>query len=347
MPTPSDTLRPSRAVPDAGPEPPIGRLAPSPTGRLHLGHARTFLLAWWSVRSRGGRILLRIEDLDAGRVKPGMSDALLRDLEWLGLDWDGAPLLQSSDTRAMAAAVDTLLSRGLAYPCVCSRRDIQSALSAPQGSSSERRYPGTCRGRVASVADAERTSGVRAGVRFSVPPGAVTILDALRGPHSADVARDTGDFLIARRDGAYAYQLAVVVDDARCGVTEVLRGDDLLPSTPRQWLLQNALGLPHPTWIHVPLVHDEHGERLAKRSDSLSLAALRDQGIDPRAVIAWIARSAGLDAPEPLTAVEALPRFDLARLPQQPVRFGPSERANLATSPRSASSPRAERPILD
>jgi glutamyl-tRNA synthetase len=301
------------------PMPIVGRLAPSPTGLLHLGHARTFLLAYWQVRSRGGQLLMRLEDLDGPRAEQRFADAALADLEWLGLDWDGAPLLQSSELPRLNQALHALLEAGKAYPCVCSRTDIRNAQSAPHADSVEPRYPGTCRGLYASFADAERRSGRPAGARLLVPEGEVTIADEVCGLSHWDVARDVGDFLIAKRDKLPAYQLAVVVDDAAQGVTEVLRGDDLLPSAARQWHVQNALGLPHPTWYHVPLVTDESGRRLAKREADLSLAELRAGNSDPRAIVAWVAASAGLDLGARVTAAEVTPHFDLAHLPREPL----------------------------
>lgn len=308
--------------------PPLGRLAPSPTGRLHVGHARTFLLAWWHARARGGRVLLRLEDLDRARVKPGMQAECLRDLEWLGLDWDGAPLVQSADTAALAAALARLVAAGAAYACDCSRQDLARAPSAPHASDGELRYPGTCRARVARPGGAPGPQALR----LRVPEGEIELEDGVLGRFRCDVQAEVGDFLLARRDGVFAYQLAVVVDDARTGVNEVLRGADLLPSAARQWHLQRALGLSHPRWFHVPLVHDEHGQRLAKRrGDELALAGLRARGVDPRALVAWVARSAGLElAPdERLTAREATALFELARLPRTPARFGPEELARL------------------
>jgi glutamyl-tRNA synthetase len=305
------------------PAPPVGRLAPSPTGRLHVGHARTFLLAWWHARAAGGQVLLRLEDLDRARVKPGASAECLRDLEWLGLDWDGAPLVQSDDTTALAAALERLLAEGRAYPCSCSRKDIERALSAPHASDGELRYPGTCRARPPQ-AGAEALA-----VRLCVPAGEIELEDGIAGRFRHDVQREVGDFLLARRDGFFAYQLAVVVDDARAGVNEVVRGDDLLASATRQWHLQRALGLAHPRWFHVPLVLDERGERLAKRRDDLTLAVLRAEGVDARALVAWVAQSAGLEAPERPTARELLPHFDLARLPRTPVRFGAADLERL------------------
>jgi glutamyl-tRNA synthetase len=312
----------------------VGRLAPSPTGLLHLGHARTFLLAWWSVRSRGGRVVLRIEDLDAPRASAEHHDALLRDLEWLGLDWDGSVSVQSQHLERFEAATERLLEMGRAYACVCTRGDLRTAQHAPHQGEREPRYPGTCRGRFASRADAEQASGRAAGVRLRVPAGDVTVKDALAGHVTSDVQASVGDFLLARRGGAPAYQLAVVVDDAAEGVTEVLRGDDLLPSSVRQWHVQEALGLPHPSWVHVPLVLDEHGHRLAKRADALSLAELRARGAEPRAVVRWAAESAGLEGTELVTASERTPTFRLDRLNRSPVRVdgGALERILAARS---------------
>ncbi|HET9929936.1 MAG TPA: glutamate--tRNA ligase family protein, partial [Polyangiaceae bacterium] len=223
------------------PAPVIGRLAPSPTGLLHLGHARTFLVAWWSARSQHGRVVLRVEDLDGARSEQKYIDAALRDLEWLGLDWDGAPLIQSSGLPRLSAAIDGLVARGLAYPCTCTRGDIRNAQSAPQQGVTEPRYPGTCRGRYASLAEAEAQSGRPAGIRLRVPEGYVEFVDRLAGPQRFDVQAEVGDFLIARRNGAPAYQLAVVVDDAHQSVNEVVRGNDLLSSTARQIVLERAL----------------------------------------------------------------------------------------------------------
>ena len=321
---------------DAVAHAPVGRLAPSPTGRLHLGHARTFLLAWWHARSRAGRVSLRIEDLDRARVKPGMAEECLRDLEWLGLDWDGAPVVQSADTAALSGALERLLDSGRAYLCRCSRSDIARALSAPHANDGELRYPGTCR----ALGLRPGEPGERAlAVRLVVPAGEVELEDGVAGRFRADVQREVGDFLLARRDGFFAYQLAVVVDDARTGVDEVLRGADLLPSAARQWHLQRALGLPHPRWFHVPLVLDEHGARLAKRRDDLALAALRAEGVDPRRLVAWVARSAGLTCPEPAPARELVARFDLALLPRAPVHLRPADLAFLRGERRSPGSP--------
>lgn len=297
----------------------VGRLAPSPTGLLHLGHARTFLVAWWRARSLGGRLLMRLEDLDGPRAKPEMSEAALRDLAWLGLDWDGPDYVQSAGLAEISAAAADLERRGLAYACVCSRADVRSAQSAPQLGDSEPRYPGTCRGRFASVAAAQSETGKDAGLRLCVPDGEVIVKDELLGERGFDVQAEVGDFLIAKRDLAPAYQLAVVVDDARQGVTEVVRGEDLFSSAARQNLLQQALGLPAVRYVHVPLVLDESGRRLAKRSDDLSLQELRAGGTDPRAVVAWAAKSCGIHTGERITARVALIDFALAKVPREPL----------------------------
>ncbi|HEY4107273.1 MAG TPA: tRNA glutamyl-Q(34) synthetase GluQRS [Polyangiaceae bacterium] len=301
--------------------PPIGRLAPSPTGLLHLGHARTFLLAYWQIRSQGGTLVMRMEDLDGPRVEARFADAALRDLEWLGLDWDGPVWLQSHGMGRLNSAISTLIDAGKAYPCVCSRGDILRAQSAPHADASEPRYPGTCRGAYASFAEAEAKSGRAAGARLLVPEGKIQIEDGVSGTSTWNVAEEVGDFLIAKRDKAPAYQLAVVVDDAAQGVSHVLRGDDLLPSSARQWHVQHALGLPHPTWFHVPLVTDETGRRLAKREADLSLAELRAGGTDPRAIVTWAAESAGIALDERATAAEITPYFALSRLPKTTVRL--------------------------
>jgi glutamyl-tRNA synthetase len=315
------------SVNDAGV--PVGRLAPSPTGLLHLGHARTFLLAWWRARSTGGRLLMRLEDLDGPRAKPEWSEAALRDLAWLGLDWDGPAYVQSSGLAELSAAAATLAERGAAYACVCSRGDVRSAQSAPQQGDVEPRYPGTCRGRYASVAAALTETGKAAGLRLLVRDGPVTVIDELSGRKSFDVQATVGDFLIAKRDHAPAYQLAVVVDDARQGVTEVVRGADLLESAARQQLLQEALALAPVKYFHVPLVVDESGRRLAKRHDDLSLQELRAGGTDPRAIVAWAARSCGIDCEERAAARDILPVFSLERVPRDAVVLSEATSAAL------------------
>jgi glutamyl-tRNA synthetase len=296
---------------------------------LHLGHARTFLVAWWRARSLGGRLLMRLEDLDGPRAKPEMAEAALRDLAWLGLDWDGPDYLQSTGVEEISAAAARLEARGLAYACVCSRGNVLSAQSAPQLGESEPRYPGTCRGKYASLAAAQSETGKAAALRLRVADGNVTITDELLGERGFDIQGEVGDFVIAKRDRAPAYQLAVVVDDARQGVTEVVRGEDLWPSAARQRLLQQALGLPAVRYLHVPLVLDESGRRLAKRQDDLSLQELRAGGTDPRAIVAWAAKSCGIACGGRVTARVALINFARAKLPREPVVLDADSVASL------------------
>jgi glutamyl-tRNA synthetase len=262
---------------------------------------------------------MRLEDLDGPRAKPEMASAALTDLRWLGLDWDGPDYVQSTGLEAINAAARQLEESGRAYACVCSRSDVRTAQSAPQQGEAEARYVGTCRGQYASLAVARAETGKAAGLRLRVPSGTVTVTDELSGVHHFDVDAEVGDFLVAKRDGAPAYQLAVVVDDARQGVTEVVRGEDLLSSSARQVLLQQALGLPSVRYVHVPLVVDEEGRRLAKRADDLSLQELREGGTDPRAIVAWAARSCGIACGPRLTARVALIDFSLKKLPRGPL----------------------------
>jgi len=307
-------------VPLTGSQPErVGRLAPSPTGRLHLGHARTFLIAYWQARSEGARLVLRMEDLDAPRFVPGAADAILRDLEWLGLEWDGPVLTQSSRVEALRESVRSLLETGRAYPCVCTRSDVLSAQGAPQIGVAEPRYPGTCRGRFESVAEAERTSGKPAGVRFMVPDGVTRVVDRFAPAIAVDVQAEVGDFIIERKGGIPSYQLAVVLDDAAQGVTDVVRGDDLLASTARQMLLQDALGLWKPETFHVPLVLDGMGRRLAKRADDVSLAELAQRGVDPRKIVAWAARTSGVEGVQSATPPEIVSAFSMAKVPHTSV----------------------------
>jgi glutamyl-tRNA synthetase len=299
----------------------VGRLAPSPSGELHLGHARSFLLAWWQARSLGGQVRLRFEDLDGARCEPRFIDQARRDLQWLGLDWDGPLRIQSEHKAAIIAAAQDLLQRGLAYPCVCTRGEIQ-ALSAPHGPDAEPRYPGTCRGRYTSLEDARSKTGKQAGIRYLAPDEPVAFNDGCLGPQALNVQQSAGDFLIVRRDGSPAYQLSVVVDDDAQGVTSIVRGCDLVSSTPRQLCLITALGLRRPSYWHVSLVVDAAGKRLAKRDHDLSLHELQTSGVDPRSIVAWAARSCGFSVPKRVHASEVIAQFDLLRVPNTPVAIG-------------------------
>jgi len=299
---------------------PVGRLAPSPTGGLHLGHARTFLHAWLDARKQGGRIILRIEDIDASRARPEAVTGAIDDLRWLGLDWDEgpdvggphAPYLQSLRRGLYGRALDRLKADERVYPCTCTRADIARASSAPHPGEEGPVYPGTCAHRRAT--DAERLTTPYSW-RFRVPEGAVAWQDEAIGPVSTSPRESIGDFIVGRSSGEPAYQLAVVVDDAAMGVTQVVRGDDLVSSTPRQILLYRALGWNAPRFAHLPLVYDDTGKRLAKRDGSVKLATLRAQGIDPRVLIGRIIRSSGpTDCPERVRPSEIL-EHDFTRWP--------------------------------
>jgi glutamyl-tRNA synthetase len=316
-----------------------GRYAPSPTGPLHLGNARTALIAWLHARSAGGEFVMRIEDLDGPRVRPGMEARILDELRWLGLDWDegpdvggaAGPYRQSVLGERYAAALERLRGAGLAYPCFCSRAEIAAASHAPHGPSDEGpRYPGTCR-ELAPEEVARRAAARRPAWRLRVPEGPVHFDDGLHGAQSFDVGSETGDFVVMRADGIAAYQLAVAVDDAAMGITDVVRGDDLLPSTARQLLVYRALGLAAPRFAHVPLVVGEDGQRLAKRHGSLAVGELRERGADPRAVVGLLATLCAL-APEGarVSPAELVGRFELSRLPRGPVVLGAASVGALA-----------------
>jgi glutamyl-tRNA synthetase len=300
---------------------PVGRLAPSPTGAQHVGNARTYLAAWLSARSRGGRVVLRIEDIDSPRIKAGAAEQACADLRWLGLDWDGDPVVQTRRLPLYQAALARLQARNLVYPCTCTRGDIERSASAPHADQEGPAYPGTCSFR---SADASHLAGPYCW-RCRIGLTTETCDDLYRGPTHVDLARVGGDFVVWKaarppNEGATpAYQLAVVVDDADQGVTEVVRGDDLVPSTPRQLLLYRALGLSEPRFAHLPLVVGPDGRRLAKRHGDTRLSALRTAGVQPEALLGLLAWSCGwLEEVRPITAQELLPRFHLEAVPPRP-----------------------------
>jgi len=270
-----------------------GRLAPTPSGPLHLGNARSFLLAWLWARSKHGRVVLRIEDIDKPRCKPQFRRQAIEDLQWLGLDWDEIAPDQSTRIEIYRAALQKLAARGLAYPCTCTRKDIEEAGSAPHSDEGPI-YPGTCRGKWRDAQHAREQTGREPAWRFLWQGPPVRFRDEIQGETRVDPA-ELGDFVLWRRDDLPSYQLAVTVDDAAQGVTQVLRGRDLLLSTARQLALYGALGLQAPReWAHVPLLHDATGGRMAKRSGGESLMALREGGADPRKLLALLAASAGV-----------------------------------------------------
>ncbi|HUR55048.1 MAG TPA: tRNA glutamyl-Q(34) synthetase GluQRS [Gemmataceae bacterium] len=294
---------------------PRGRLAPSPTGAQHAGNARTYLVAWLSARSRGGSVAVRVEDIDSPRIKPGAAEQALEDLRWLGLDWDGEPAVQTTRLARYEWALESLKRRELVYPCTCTRSDIASAASAPHADQDGPTYPGTCCGR--TVGDALSLDRPYAW-RFRVTD-TPAFVDEFAGEVKLDLRTAGGDFVVWKTVGTPAYQLAVVVDDAETGITEVVRGDDLIPSTPRQLLLYRALGFAPPRFAHVPLVVGEDGRRLAKRHGDTRLSALRDAGVSPQSLVGLLAWSCGwLVEPEPVEARDLLPRFDLAAIPPRP-----------------------------
>jgi glutamyl-tRNA synthetase len=309
------------------------RLAPSPTGALHLGNARTFLLNWALARQHGWRVLLRIEDLDGPRVKVGADRQAIDDLRWLGLEWDEGPVYQSPRGADYRRAAEALIARGQAYACICTRKEVELAASAPHAEDGAAVYPGTCRGRFGSVEEARQAAGGREpAIRFHVPAAVIEWRDELRGAMRCDVAKELGDFVILKADGTAAYQLAVVIDDADAGVTHVVRGDDLVDSTPRQILLYRALGLADriPAYWHLPLVVGTDGRRLAKRHGDTRLSYYRSLGIPPERVIALLARWSSIpNAPEPMTAAAFAGSFDAARLPRQPTVFTAADEAWL------------------
>ncbi len=291
----------------------VGRLAPTPSGLLHIGNGRSFLLAWLWARSAGGRVLLRIEDIDRARCKPEYVQSAWDDLAWLGLDHDGEVVIQSPRTELYRVHLQRLIQAGLAYPCTCTRRDIEEAGGAPHGDDGPV-YPGTCRGRWQDAAHARAETGREPAMRFLWKGAEVRFDDALHGEVSIDPSTH-GDFVLWRRDDLPSYQLAVTVDDALQGVTQVLRGRDLLTSTARQLALYAALGLKAPAeWAHVPFVNDAGG-RMAKRDGSLALRTLRESGVESAKLIGLLAWSAGLtEQPTPVSAGDLVADFDVRKV---------------------------------
>jgi glutamyl-tRNA synthetase len=291
------------------------RLAPSPTGAQHVGNARTYLIAWLSARSQGAKISLRIEDIDSPRVKPGSAELIEQDLRWLGLDWDDGPFVQTQRLALYDEVLARLKQMELVYPCTCSRSDVAEAASAPHADHEGPAYPGTCAHRRAADADAlDRPYSWR--FRASDWP---PFDDLFRGPTLVDWAAAGGDFVVWKSSRTPAYQLAVVVDDAAMGISEVVRGDDLVASTPRQLLLYRALGWTSPRFAHVPLVVGPDGRRLAKRHGDTRLASLRDAGVKPESLLGLLAWTCSWQArPTPVTAHDLLKSFDLKSIPPAP-----------------------------
>lgn len=298
------------------------RLAPSPSGSLHLGNAWSFFLGWLAARQGQGRVFLRIDDIDTQRCKREFADNIIADLQWLGLDWDDEILWQSHRDDAYDAALNVLQSKGLVYPCFCSRKDIRGIASAPHLDQPVYFYPGNCAGMDTKRREELLASGRRHSFRFSCRSQSVTFCDILRGRQTFTCPEYGGDFIIRRADGIWAYHLATAVDDAAQGVNLVLRGRDLLPSTPPQILLNEALNNPLPVYAHIPLLLNEKGERLAKRHHSLSLAAMRNAGISPESIIGFLAALAQCATPfsyHPMRPEELLGKLRLDDLPKKDI----------------------------
>lgn len=288
-------------------QPVTGRFAPSPTGRMHLGNVFSALLSWLSAKSKQGRWLLRIEDIDPQRSRREYADLLMDDLDWLGLHWDGEVVYQSQRSDIYEHYFNLLKEQGLTYPCYCTRADLL-ATQAPHESDGRVVYKGTCRHR-------KPMEGIAAATRLIVPDRAITFVDGHYGAQQVNLTEQVGDFIIRRKDGAWAYQLAVVVDDALTGVTEVVRGRDLLLSSPQQMYVAELLGFRSPRFTHLPLLCNPQGQRLSKRDQSLDMEHLR-QRYTPQQIIGLLAFIAHLQpAPLPLTARELLSLFSWEKIP--------------------------------
>ena len=290
-----------------------GRFAPSPTGRMHLGNVFSALLSWLSAKGQGGRWLLRIEDLDPQRSRQAYADQLMDDLQWLGLEWDGEPVYQSQRFDIYEHYFHLLRQQGLTYPCYCTRADLL-ATQAPHESDGRVVYPGTCRHRPPQP-------HLPAAVRLQVPDRVITFTDGHYGIQTVNLAEHVGDFVIRRKDGAWAYQLAVVIDDALMGVTQVVRGRDLLLSSPQQLYIAQLLSFPSPRFIHLPLLCNAAGQRLSKRDQSLDMGSLR-QRYTPSELIGLLAHLAGLQpSPLPVTSHELITHFSWDKVPCDDILF--------------------------
>ena len=303
----------------------VGRFAPSPSGRIHLGNILCALLVWLSARQKGGKVVLRIEDLDTARCPRRYARQMEDDLRWLGLDWDQGPGVggpdepydQSERTALYQAALEKLEQKGLVYPCFCTRAELHAA-SAPHREAGQVVYAGTCRNLTAAEA-AEKAKQRPPALRLRVPEESWGFTDGHLGAYEENLARDCGDFLLRRSDGMFAYQLAVVVDDAAMGVTEVVRGADLLASTPRQLYLYRLLDAPPPRYFHVPLLTAPDGRRLSKRDEDLDMGILREK-YSPQELLGALGHAAGLlERSESVTARELTGLFDPAKIGREDV----------------------------
>lgn len=305
----------------------VGRFAPSPSGRIHLGNILCCLLAWLSARQKDGRVVLRIEDLDTARCPQRYADQMIDDLQWLGLDWDEGPVtggpngpyFQSQRTELYQAALEKLEARGLVYPCFCTRAELHAA-SAPHREDGLTIYSGACRD-LTSAQQAERSKIRSPAMRLRVPAEDWGFTDGHMGPYSQRLDRECGDFLLRRSDGMFAYQLAVVVDDAAMGVTEVVRGADLMSSTPRQFYLYHLLGLAPPVFCHAPLLLAPDGRRLSKRDADAGLDSLRGR-IPAEVLLGKLAQLTGFHpSGAPAAAAALLREFSWEKVPKENIRL--------------------------
>lgn len=294
----------------------VGRFAPTPSGSMHLGNLFSCLLAWLSVRAQGGRIILRMENLDTQRTSRKFAEQLMRDLEFLGLHWDEGPYWQSERGDYYQECLDKLSVQGLVYPCFCSRAELHAA-NAPHASDGDYIYQGTCRALTAAEI-AEKSRSRAPAMRLGVS-GTVGFNDLHYGWYEQDLERDCGDFLLRRSDGVFAYQLAVVADDGAMGVTQVVRGRDLLSSTPRQLYLYKLLGLPTPEFAHIPMLLSVDGRRLSKRDADMGLEKLRERFL-PEEIVGSLGYLAGLiDRLEPVRPHELVPAFSWEKVPMEDI----------------------------
>lgn len=300
----------------------VGRLAPSPSGEMHLGNAFAALLAWLSVRAAGGAVLLRLEDLDLPRCPAKYAYGVMEDFTWLGLNWDNDPVWQSKRGAWYDRCLDVLGERGLLYPCYCSRKELHAVTeaSAPHGVSPV--YSGRCRGLTPDQRAAIEAQGRKGAIRVQVPKARYGFVDGCQGPYEVDLAQACGDFILRRSDGLYAYHLAVVADDGDMGVNQVVRGRDLLSATPQQLWLQEELGFPHPQYYHVPLLLAPDGRRLSKREGDLSLRALSKTCSAPELVGRLACWAGLLDKPRSVTPTDLIGEFSWERVKKEDVVVG-------------------------
>lgn len=298
----------------------LGRFAPTPSGRLHLGNLFCCLLAYLSAKAAGGEMCLRVEDLDRDRSRQEYIRQMFADLAWLGITWEGEVVYQSRRDAFYESCLEKLEKQGLVYPCFCTRAQLHAA-TAPHGLDGEPIYPGTCRS-LSREERLEKGKTRKPALRLQVKGETISFIDGHFGFYSQNLEKDCGDFILRRSDGIFAYQLAVVADDGDMGITQVVRGRDLLSSTPRQLYLYRLLGMEPPAFYHTPLLLSPEGKRLAKRDNALGVQALQDRGITGEQVTGFLACAAGLlEKPEPLSPAELVPFFSWDKVPREDVRL--------------------------